>query len=234
MKFFASAVVATFLVLFSAVSSISQADDRFSLETGIASAQYLQSFSAQAVGFLQGTSPSFPVFDPAAARGQSQRGGQQLPPCDRGGNWYPVNEEGTQFVCIDADQTRYCPRGTTVVALDYPYFYCQLSYPNYDYFKSDDVLEMDGLAVEGLKWFNRSQAHAALKFQQALQSLLAGDFGQMQFLKNEGCGQYNESSVALGATRLPANLQPVGFVNSALLDDMNAALQATAAVVCPK
>ncbi|NBW83324.1 hypothetical protein EBR21_16370 [bacterium] len=98
---------------------------------------------------------------------------------------------------------------------------------------SPSVLENDGLAIEGLKWFNRSQTHAALKFSQALQALMFGNFTQAQSLRKEGCGQYNESTVALGASAFPANVQPVGFINSTLINDMMTALKATAAVVCP-
>lgn len=216
-----------------AASASAQSVDPYTLRVGVASAQYFQTFTNQAIDFIQGSNPDFPVFDPSAARGQYPSQGGQLPPCDRGGNWYAVDESQTKFVCIDSNQTYYCPYGTYAIETDVG-FYCSLS-PAYDNrFLSTDVLEMDNLAVEGLKWFNRSQAHAAFKFSRALEALNMGNFSEADVLKNEGCGQYNESSIALGATTLPANMQPVGFINSALINDMSAALKATAAVVCPK
>lgn len=207
------------------------ADERQSLEIGLASSQYFQLFSAQAVEYVQGGSPSFPVFDPQRARGQYP--GNGLPPCDQGGMWVSLDQFGSQMVCETETEYRYCPTGTYAVWLNTYQFHClpgQSPTPSY---LSPAVLENDGIAIEGLKWFNRSQTHAALKFTQALQALSFGNFGLASSLRQEGCGQYNESTVALGATTFPANLQPVGFINNTLINDMMSALKATAAVVCP-
>ncbi|MEN9824550.1 MAG: hypothetical protein RI953_295 [Pseudomonadota bacterium] len=212
-------------------SAVARADDRSALELGLASSQYFQAFSAQAVEFVQGNSPSFPVFDPQRARGQAP--GNGLPPCDQGGVWVPLDQNTSQMICETETEYRYCPSGTYAVWLNTYQFYCLPGRSPEPSYLSPSVLENDGLAIEGLKWFNRSQNHAALKFSQALQSLMFGNFAQAQSLRKEGCGQYNESTVALGATVFPANLQPVGFINSTLINDMMSALKATAAVVCP-
>jgi len=201
------------------------------LETALNSSRYFESFSGEAISFLSGQgAPQFPVFDKRRAQGQPAQGGQ-LPPCDNGGQWYPIDESSTKFVCIDDLQNYYCPYGTEPTYIDNYSFYCRVG-GSYENRSPWGELENDNLAIEGLKWFNRSQSHAALKFSQALDALFAGNgLLSMQF-KKEGCYQYNESSVALSATGVPANFQPVGFINNALLNDMKTALNATAKVVC--
>lgn len=202
------------------------------LQMAINSSRYFESFSTQAIQFISGGGAgSFPVFDKRRAQGQAPNTGNQRPPCDKGGQWYPIDEDGLRFVCIDDYQNYYCPYGTQPVYIDNYSFYCEIE-PYYENRSPLGEPENDTLAVEGLKWFNRSQAHAALKFSLALDAFLAGNGFQSAQLKNEGCNQYNESAVALSATGVPANFQPVGFINSALLADMKAALNATAAVVC--
>jgi hypothetical protein len=201
------------------------------LETALNSSRYFESFSGEAIRFISGQgAPQFPVFDKRRAQGQPARNGQ-LPPCDKGGQWYPIDESSTKFVCIDDLQNYYCPYGTEPEYIDNYSFYCEVN-SIYENRTPWGAPENDNLAIEGLKWFNRSQAHAALKFSQALDALLTGNSLLSSQFKNEGCNQYNESSVALSATGVPANFQPVGFINNALLNDMKTALSATSKVVC--
>lgn len=214
------------------ITSTAMASERQLLETALNSSRYFETFSSQAISFISGTgTPSFPVFDKRRAQGQSPSQGGQLPACDKGGQWYPIDEQATRFVCIDDYQNYYCPYGTEQIYLDNYSFYCSVV-GGYENTSPWGEPENDNLALEGLKWFNRSQAHAALKFSQALDAFLVGNAAQSFQFKKEGCNQYNESSIALSATGVPASFQPVGFINSALLSDMKNALNATAAVVC--
>jgi len=214
------------------LSNTSKADDFRILQIAINSSSYFQSFTTEAINFLQTGRGNFPDFDGSRARGEVGGNNNGYPACDLGGNWYPVDETGLHFVCIDDAQYQYCPSGTAQVYLSQGLFYCHVTgYP--DFSRNDGVLEADFLATEGLKWFQRSQAHAGFKFAQALQALQTGNLILMLSLKNEGCGQYNESEVALKTTLLPSTMQPIGFINSALVNSMLSALTATKAVVCP-
>ncbi|MEY3901135.1 MAG: hypothetical protein RL189_441 [Pseudomonadota bacterium] len=233
MKFVANILAAVCACVALSAPKVSFADERSTLEMAIASSQYFDFFTSSALNYLQGASPSFPQFDPQAARGSQSGMPVGFPPCDQGGSWTLVDDSGQYYVCIAGDNYRYCPSGTSVQYLYDQIMYCTPYYTPDDSFRGMGERENDTLAIEGLKWFQRSQKHAGLKFREALLALNNNDPVRAQSFKAEGCNQYNESNVALGATTFPANLPPLGFVNGALLDDMTAALSATKAVVCP-
>lgn len=231
MKFKLTALLIALLSVLAALPKGARADDYQTLQMAVASSSYFEFFASAALNYLQGGSSVFPTFDPQAARGLPPGNNSGLPPCDRGGYWISIDQTGNYYVCLGEDDYRYCPYGTTAVPFYQDTFYCQLTVP--DYYPSRDNLENDSVAVEGIKWFMRSQAHAKRKFEAALAANRISDFASQQALKNEGCAQYTESSFALTGTIFPANLPPVGVIHNTLLNDMLTALNATKAIVCP-